>query len=458
MTRPKEAILDDIIVAIDGPAGSGKTTTAREVARRLGLIHVDTGAMYRAVTLKAIREGLDPSDGVRIGALADSARVQFVEDASGARRVMLDGFDVTDEIRTSRVTDAVSAVSAHASVRRAMVRKQRSLANHGGVCIEGRDIGSVVVPGAHVKIYLDASPRVRAERRMLEFEAKGGAPRSLDDVQRDIEDRDRKDRTRDVSPLKVPVGAHLIDTSAIDVETQVVEVVSVVRRVAGHLAALRAPRGRPNPFARRRFVWNVAHFFLKFLFTLLWGLRTMRKQGEDGVENYIYASNHRSNLDPPMIGASLDRELYFLAKESLFRQRAFGWLIATFNAMPIKRGRFDRPAMDRCIGLLEEGKNVLIFPEGGRVKGEELGSAKPGVGYLALKSGRPVVPVYVEGTNRLRRAFFRRPPITVVHGRPIRLTDPDLSRLQDAEKFRDFGHMVMAAIGALRDELMRGES
>lgn len=191
------------VIAIDGPAGSGKSTVAREVARRLGLDWLDTGAMYRAVALAALRRGIDPADAEAVGRLAASVAIDVGE------RVHLDGADVTSEVRSPEVDRAVSAVAAHPAVRAEMVRRQREwAAARGGGVVEGRDIGSVVFPDAELKVYLTARDEVRAKRRAAQREAA-----DTGEVAAAIARRDRLDATRATSPLVVPEGAVVIDTS-----------------------------------------------------------------------------------------------------------------------------------------------------------------------------------------------------------------------------------------------------
>ena len=172
-TTDQEEFFRRLIVAIDGPAGSGKTTTAKGVARSLGLRHIDTGAMYRAVTWKVLETGADPGDASRVAALAETIDIAFAPDGPEGERITADGSDVSDAIRSLEVTRHVSLVSSYPPVRRAMVRFQRRFAGTGGVVLEGRDIGSVVLPGAQVKIFLEASVEERAKRRLRELEAKG---------------------------------------------------------------------------------------------------------------------------------------------------------------------------------------------------------------------------------------------------------------------------------------------
>lgn len=207
-----------VIVAIDGPAGAGKSTVGRAVAARLGLQYLDTGAMYRAVTFAALRRGIDPADETDVASLA--AAVEMTLDGSA---VTVDGVDATVEIRGREVTAAVSAVAANSQVRAELVRRQRSwVAEHGGGVVEGRDIGSVVFPGATLKLYVTASPRVRAERRVAEI---GG---NVDDVEASIIERDRKDSTRADSPLMESSDAIVVDTTGSSVDEVVNHVLGLM--------------------------------------------------------------------------------------------------------------------------------------------------------------------------------------------------------------------------------------
>lgn len=207
-----------LVVALDGPAGSGKSTVAAAVATRLGLEHLDTGAMYRAVTLAALRRGVPLSDDAAVEAVARDAEIDV-----WPGRITVDGVDGTDEIRARAVTDAVSAVAANAGVRRVLVERQRAwVAERGGGVLEGRDIGTVVFPDATLKAYVTASPRVRAERRVAQV---GGDVR---EVEASILERDRLDSTRHHSPLSEADDAVVLDTSHLTVDEVVEHVVALV--------------------------------------------------------------------------------------------------------------------------------------------------------------------------------------------------------------------------------------
>jgi CMP/dCMP kinase len=207
-----------IIVAIDGPAGAGKSTIARHLARHFGLLNLETGAMYRAFALKAIRAGFDLNDRDSLEALAGETSIRL-EPGEEENRVLLDDEEVTGLIRNQMVTDAASRVSVYPAIRAWMVRLQQQLGAAGGVVMEGRDIGTVVFPHAEVKIFLDAAPEVRGLRR---FDQMGPAPAiQPEEVIRDLRARDERDRNRADSPLKPAADAVLLDSTNMTLEQAV---------------------------------------------------------------------------------------------------------------------------------------------------------------------------------------------------------------------------------------------
>jgi cytidylate kinase len=446
-----EDILAGLVIAIDGPSGSGKSTTARELSRRLGLRHIDTGAMYRAVTLAAMEGGASLDDGASLGKLADSIDLVIETGPSGVQ-VYLGDREVTTSIRTPEVTSSVSEVSAHPEVRRALVRRQRRMASRGGVVLEGRDIGSVVLPWADVKVYLVASTRVRAERRLKDLESMG-VTKTVDEVEQDLIRRDEYDSTREASPLVRAIGAWEVDTSSLTIDGQVDVIADHAERAARdrrELWDVRPDGLRPRA---RRLVYRGAQAFIRLVIRTVFGLRYWNRFDSSLEEPYVFACNHVANVDPPFVGATLPREVAFVAKASLFRNPAFGWLIRSFNAVPIKRGVFDREAMATFVGLLQAGRSVMIFPEGGRVMTGRLGRPKSGVGYLALNSGVAVVPVYASGTGTLVDCMLRRTRMIIGYGRPIRVPRDLLSEYGAPESCRQFAEMTMHAIAAIKDDM-----
>jgi cytidylate kinase len=220
-----------LVVAIDGPAGAGKTTTARAVAARLGYRYLDTGALYRVLALAVLRAGPEDSTGPAAVAVCRAARVR-PEWSGGGMRVYLGDEDVSGAIRSPEVTRLVSPLSALPEVRALLVALQREAGKEGGVVVEGRDIGSVVFPGARVKVFLTADLAERARRRRAELEAAGVAA-GEEEIRRSLEERDRRDSGRKVAPLVRAPGAVEIDTTGLTVEEQVDRIVRLVREAGG---------------------------------------------------------------------------------------------------------------------------------------------------------------------------------------------------------------------------------
>ena len=212
-----------LIIAIDGPAGSGKSTVARMLASRLGYAYIETGAMYRAVALLAMRSGASLEDGAALEALTCAAEMRFAATDAGTR-LFVNGEDVTESVRTPEVTAAASVVSAVPGVRRALVERQRALGADGGIIMEGRDIGTQVFPGAQVKVFLDASPQVRGERRVAQA---GG---DIEETAAQLAERDRRDRERSASPLVQAPGALYLDSSRLSLNEVVETILALVAR------------------------------------------------------------------------------------------------------------------------------------------------------------------------------------------------------------------------------------
>lgn len=210
------------VVAVDGPAGAGKSTVARLTAARLGFTYVDTGALYRAVALACLEAGVDLDDEAAVAAVAQAATIEYAEGT-----LLLEGADVSERIRGAEVTAAVSVVAAHPSVRTALIELQRRAAAHGDVVMEGRDIGSTVAPDATVKVFLTASLKERARRRWLEVD--GRSPERLAEIEAAISDRDRRDSQREASPLVKAADAIELDTTGKSIDQVVDEICDLVR-------------------------------------------------------------------------------------------------------------------------------------------------------------------------------------------------------------------------------------
>ncbi len=447
ITDRTELVLRSLIVTIDGPAGSGKSTTASLLAERLEFSYLDTGAMYRAVTYAVLGRGVDPDDAERVSEVATGVDLDL-RIGDGPPAWFLDGQNIEREIRTPEVSDAVSPVSRHEGVRSAMVRLQRRIGARGGVVAEGRDTGSAVFPHAHVKVFLAADVATRARRRQAQLHTMG-IDQGLAEIEKNIVERDRIDSSREVSPLVRPPGSMLIDTSSITIDEQVGLVEAAARREAERIAGLVMDEG--DPYARMRRYYAASHAGVRGVFELLFGLRIFGRENLCYRENFIFASNHVSYADPLAVGGSLDREVYFLAKKELFQNALFGRLIRAYHAIPVDRDEIELKTMKLVLELLARGDSILMFPEGTRSRNGEIAPLKAGLGFTAINSGVSVIPVCVTGSNHLGDCFLRRRKLEVRIGAPIRVPKGSVTddRKRDYQVLTD---MVRSALRMLKDE------
>lgn len=216
-------------IALDGPAGAGKSTIARRVAEQLGILYLDTGAMYRAIGIKALQQGLSPKDEPAVAAMLKTTDldIRFVD---GAQQVWLDGIDVSEAIRTPEASKAASDVSTLPVVRRSLVDIQRSIAGRQSLIMDGRDIGTYVLPDAPHKFFLTASIDERARRRLLDLQNRGNATATLDEVKADIEYRDQQDSQRSFAPLKQADDAILVDSTTMTIDEVVATIISLIEK------------------------------------------------------------------------------------------------------------------------------------------------------------------------------------------------------------------------------------
>ena len=217
--------MSKIVIAIDGPAGAGKSTVAKALAKELGLQYLDTGAMYRALALAASRAGLSENDGDKAAEIAKTLNIHFAEGAPP--HVILNDEDVTTAIRTPEIGELASALSTHSGVRRELVKRQQAMVAEGGYTLEGRDVTTVVAPNADVKVYLTASLEERAKRRHVEMSEKGMETAEYDDLRRQMQTRDHRDITRDDSPLTVAEGATIIESGGLSIDEVVAKILEL---------------------------------------------------------------------------------------------------------------------------------------------------------------------------------------------------------------------------------------
>ena len=431
------------IIAIDGPAASGKSTVARAAAKQLNCVYVDSGAFYRGVTWTMIQKGVDTKNPAAVSSALRTLKWKtFVRD--GAVVFSIGGVEPGEAIRDKDVREAVSDVAASPAVRAFVVGRLRKLKRLGSISIEGRDIGSVVFPKTPFKFYLDANPEERAKRRHAELVAKGEAEKAQE-VMDSLQRRDEKDSSRKTAPLMVAEGAYVIDTSEQGVE-------EVTQTVLNRIAELETPH--TEVLGSPWFYRISCNFFSLFLKTSN-QLKVIGEGNIPKVGGLIVASNHSSYLDPPAVGAAtrLHRMTHFMARDTLFEKPLMGWFLRNVGVIALDREKGDVKAMRTAIQLMRGGASVALFPEGTRSEDGTLQPAKPGIGFLVAKGQTPVLPVYVHGSYAAWSKSsdgLKNLPITVIIGRLI--TREEIQRLgKGREAYAKIGELIMERIAEQKE-------
>lgn len=426
-----------MIVTIDGPAGTGKTTVARGVAKQLHFPYCDTGAMYRAITWAFLQNEISLTDAQAIEKLLRNFPFR-IEEGEQVRYFVGD-VDVSEEIRSKEVTSHVSAVSALLPVREHAWKLQRAFAEtHQHSVFEGRDMGSVVFPHAEVKIFLTAPPEVRAKRRLEELIKKAKEKEwTQEKMVEEIKRRDTFDSGREIAPLKMPEGAHVLDTSGLSLDQVIEAVISYVKKSY--------PYRKGNWLYRT--ILSMAKLFLRGIYRhRVYGLEHFHPGGA------IIASNHASYLDPPISAISSPEEVHFLAKADLFKIPVFSSLIRALNSHPVSGDVGDIGVFKLLCQLLKEGKKIVLFPEGSREEKDELEPLKPGIGMLISRTNTFILPLYIHGTFKIWNKFRKLPKLggktASVFGSPIHYAS--FAHLGKREAHEAIAQRLFEALSALR--------
>jgi cytidylate kinase len=457
--------MSELVITIDGPAASGKSTVARLLADRLGAAFLDTGAMYRAITLAAVRDGVELSDERQLIQVMEGHHFDF-EAVQGKMLVSIDGKDATEAIRDGDLTAKVRYAASAPLVRERLVRMQKAFAaRHTRIVTEGRDQGTVVFPDANVKFYLTADAAERAARRKAELDAKGEQA-NLEQIRQAIEARDRSDESRAVGPLRPAPDAVMIDTTRLTIEEVVERLYRHVKGPAGSAGGTRPQAGPKSEsratasqtpvgagsdkitgsdphddqaWHRLKVAWYwVARFGCQVFCAAFFRLRIHGRENVPRSGAYILAGNHQSYLDPVFCGVGIRRRLTFVARDTLFRYKLFAWLIHSLNAIPIERGKPDVSAIKAFIARLRKGEAVCLYPEATRTYDGRIIPFKPGFGLLCRRAKAAVVPVLVDGAFECwprQRKFFAPGRVTIWYGKTL---DPDTLRTMTNEELADY--------------------
>lgn len=384
-------------IAIDGPGGAGKSSVSKLIAKKLGIIYVDTGALYRAIALHMSTKGIETTD--REGVVRELKNVKLKLIFKDRQILLLNGEDVGDKIRTPEMSMGASNVSAISEVRAFLLDLQRRIAKKNSVIMDGRDIGTVILPDAELKIFLVASPEARAKRRYEELCAKG-IETTYEAVLEEMNLRDKNDSTRKIAPCVQATDAILLDNSNLTLEETADKIIKALP------LAIERKQSRRIYMRAHRLIAPLVRFFMG---VSIEGKENIPKEG--GV---IVCANHIAIRDPILIAACFPRQVRYVAKKELFSVPVISSVIRTLGAIRMDRKGNDVAALRSCTQLAKLGEAVAIFPQGHRYPGvnPETTPLKAGAAQIAFRSGQDVLPVCIKVKNN-KYGFLRRVKIIV---------------------------------------------
>ena len=451
-------------IALDGPSGAGKSTIAKMLSEKMGYIYVNTGELYRAIALYMIRAGVDIQNDGQVEENLPQVEVG-IEYSDGLQHVILCGEDVTSLLHTPEVSMGASRVSAIPAVRSFLLDMQREFAKKYDTVMDGRDIGTVVLPDCDVKIFLTASAEERANRRFKELQEAGDSS-TYEQVLADINQRDYNDTHREIAPLKKADDAVEIDTTNYDLQQSVMIISDTVKKVLEEKQSKqesKTPRRRDTidfsdvrPVTDPKKVNPIRLFFFGIVRRIIYIIYKIKfKMVYEGLENLpktgsnIIASNHRSYRDPVFAALRLHVPCSFMAKEELFKGNVlFAWLIRFLGAFPVARGSGDMTVIKEAVARLEMGRNLVIYPEGTRSKDGKLGRGKTGVALIASLAQVPVIPMAISFKGEKLR--FRE-KVIISFGKPIQPEELKLTS-SDIRELKAIRGKIMNSIAVMVDE------
>ena len=406
------------IVAVDGPSGTGKGTITKLVAEKFGFQYLDTGAMYRCVTLKLLNEKIDIEDIEKIEEILKDIKLELDGD-----KIYLDGEDVSKRIREEDVTNQVSQVSHIPIVRTSMVELQRRMSEGKSVILDGRDIGTNVFPNAEVKIYLDASTEERAKRRFKQNQEKG-IDIPFEEVKANIEFRDNNDKSSKVGALKKAEDTFYIDTTNLNIKQVEKQVEKIIKKKQKQLKKIENAYVMTKENGFKKFMRGFVKGFLGLLYRIVYRPKVVGLENFPKDEGFIICSKHINYLDAAGIILLNKKPIRFIAKADLYRFGVLSWLGHLFNIIPVKRDSGDINSVKLCLKALKNKEVLGIFPEGTRKGLEKHMKVKNGAVFLAEKAKVKIVPVGIQGT------FKPFTKVTFNYGKPIDIhsfksDDPD---------------------------------
>ena len=421
------------IVAIDGPAGSGKGTITKILSNKLKLTNIDTGAMYRCVALEVLNRNINIEDIEKIKEILKTINIELQE-TSKKQIVLLNGEDVSDKIRSTEVTSIVSKVSAIYEVRQKLTEMQRKMGKTQDIIMEGRDITTVVFPKADVKIYLDAGLEERAKRRFKQNKEKN-IECTYEEVFRDMKKRDENDRNKEFGALKISDEAIYIDATNMSINEVTSKIKKIIKDKQKEIKLTEKIYYERPETLRKKIVRFFVKSFIRFLYRVIYRVKKIGQKDISEDESYIICANHLNYLDATAVVVFNKKNIRFICKHTIFKHKFLNWILHLVDAIPINREKNDIEAMKRSIKALKNNELLGIFPEGTRKGMEKNVQVKNGAAFMALRSKVKVIPLGIQGSFK---------PFTKVYlnyGKPL-----DFSKYYGKEKDKEVLDIVTKEI------------
>lgn len=439
-------------VALDGPAGSGKSTVAKILAAEYNILYLDTGAMYRACALYALRSGISPKDREAVDQIVAQLPVK-VEYKDGTQHTYLGDDDVSEAIRKNEVSLAASDIAVHPSVRNKMVELQREIAKTMSCVMDGRDIGSTVLPKAPFKFFVTADSKVRAQRRYKEL-LERGQQADFEKLHEEIVLRDKQDSEREFSPLKQAEDAVVIDTSNMTIKQAVAAIKKEIARKKKALKKQNSKKAKKQrsitvPANKKgRHIMPLLSVLRVLVIPIFWLIMPFKLYGNKKVQDgpVLYICNHYRLFDVAYPACTTWEGIHYIAKKSVTKSKILGGITRRVGVIAANRDGNDARVLLDSLKCLKNGEKVCVYPEGTRNKTDaEFLPFKPGAAVLAIKAKVPVVPICIYKKQKMFRLNH------VIVGKPFELSEFYDKKL-DEETLQSADNLLAVKLKELREE------
>ena len=384
------------IVAIDGPAGSGKGTITKILAQKLKLNNIDTGAMYRCVALECLNKKIDIENIEQVKEVLKTINIELIEENNN-QIVLLNEEDVSAKIRSIEVTNIVYKIAEIQEVRQKLTELQRKMGYSQNIIMEGRDITTVVFPNADVKVYLDANIEERAKRRVNQNKEKN-IPCTYEEVLEQMKIRDENDKNKKIGALKIAEDAIYIDATNMTINEVVYKIITIIKNKQKQIKQnKKIYQDRPET-TRKKIARFFIKSFLRLLYIIVFRVKKIGKKDIKEDESYIICANHLNYLDAAAVVVFNKKNIRFVCKDTIFKHKFLNWILHLVDAIPVNRGKNDIESMKKSLKALKNNELLGIFPEGTRRGMEKNLQAKNGAAFMALRAKVKVIPIGIQGS------------------------------------------------------------